>query len=189
MRTRIALLPFLAVAVAAIAGAASATGQASDMLPFHSEVAIQQFQQVPVPAGLCTEPLPPGLSYLWLTKADGTHTSTHLGTGPYHIELCVFGVLTDPSAPPPANGTGMGWVVAQQVYTAANGDGLLGTGAFIGVTAPPGTPGWQLIESLTFLDGGTGRFQFAEGQGQGLIDPAGGGAVYDGWIRYGSRDK
>jgi len=179
----------LLVALAAVAGAATTAGEAGDMLPFHSEAAILQFHQVPVPAGRCTEPLPAGLSYLWLTKGNGTHTSTHLGTGPFDFELCVYGVLTDPGAPPPANGIPMGWLDAELIWTAANGDQLLGTAAFIGFTAPPPTPGWKFIESLTFLDGGTGRFTFAGGSGQGLVENTGAAAVYDGWTRYGNTDK
>jgi hypothetical protein len=189
MRKLFAVLLFvLAFALAAVAGAATAEGEAGDMLPFHSEAAIPQYQQVPIPAGRCTEPLPPGLSYLWLTRGNGTHTSTHLGTGPFHVELCVYGLLTDPSAPPPANGIPMGFH-AELTFTAANGDQLLVRGALIGFTAPPPTPGWQFIESLTFLDGGTGRFAFVEGTGQGLIENTGATAVYHGWFRYGKTDK
>jgi hypothetical protein len=170
-------------------GVAQAEGHSGDALRFHSEVTILNFEQVPVPAGRCTEPLPPGLSYLWLTKATGTATSTHLGTGPYYIELCVYGLLTNPAVPPPGNGIPMGWLTDVEIWTAANGDQLLGTGELIGFTAPPPTPGFQFIESLTFLDGGTGRFAFAEGTGQGIIDPVTGAAVYDGWIRYGKKGK
>ena len=189
MRARIFMLFLLAFALAAVAGAATAQGRAQEGLPFHSNVTIPEFQQVPVPAGRCTDPPPPGLSYLWLTQANGTHTSTHLGTGPYHIELCVYGLLTNPAALPPANGIPMGWITDVQIWTAANGDQLLGDGALIGFTAPPPTPGWQFIESLSFLDGGTGRFAFAEGTGRGLVENTGAFAVYDGWIRYGMKDK
>lgn len=184
------LLPLflLALALAAVAGASTAEGDAGDMLPFHSEVTILQFQQVPVPAGRCTDPLPEGLSHLWLTRMDGTQTSTHLGTGPFHLELCAYGLLTNPDAPPPGNGIPTGYD-AEEIFTAANGDQLLDMGAFIGFTAPPPTPGWQYIESMTFLDGGTGRFAFAEGTGQCLVDPVTLAAVCDGWIRYGKTDK
>ena len=193
MRARILPLFLLALAISVAAPAAASNGsnqsQATGVLPFHAEVAVLQLQQVPVPAGRCTEPLPPGISYLWLTQANGTQTSTHLGTGPYHIELCVYGLLTDPAAPPPANGIPMGWIVDVQIFTAANGDQLRATGELIGFTAPPPTPGWQFVESLSFLDGGTGRFEHAEGTGQGVIEQTGAAAVYDGWIRYGEKEK
>jgi len=189
MKKLFALLLFLlALALTAVAGAATTAGDASDTLPFHSEIAIHQIQYVPIPAGRCTEP-PEGLSYLFLARGNGTHTSTHLGAGPFRIEHCVYGLLTDPGAPPPANGIPMGYDAGERIFTAANGDQLLGTAAFIGFTAPPPTPGWQFIESLTFLDGGTGRFEFAEGTGQCLIDNTDLSAVCDGWIRYGKTDK
>jgi hypothetical protein len=188
VRARILLLFLLTFTLAAVAGAATAAGEANDTLPFHSEVTILQFQQVPVPAGRCTDPLPEGLSYLWLSRFDGTHTSTHLGTGPLHIEVCAYGVLTNPGVPPPGNGIPTGYH-AEEIFTAANGDQLLEKAEFIGFTAPPPTPGWQYIESMTFLDGGTGRFEFAEGTGQCLIDPTSLAAVCDGWIRYGMTDK
>lgn len=161
---------------------------AAPQLPFHSEIT-WQIQQLPIPAGTCTRELEPGLDYLWLSSGVGTATSTHLGTGPYEIQLCIFGTLTDPGAPPGQNGIPSGWYVAHQAWTAANGDRLLGTGEMIGFTAAPGTPGFKFIESLRFLDGGTGRFAFAEGEGQGLIDPENGTAVYDGWIRYGKKER
>jgi hypothetical protein len=62
-----------------------------------------------------------------------------------------------------------------------------GDGRLLGFTAPPGTPGFKFIESLTFLDGGTGRFEHAEGIGTGIVDPVAQTAVYDGWIRYGKK--
>lgn len=46
-----------------------------------------------------------------------------------------------------------------------------GQGVLVGFTTPPGTPGFKFIETFTFLDGGTGRFEYAEGTGMGFIDP------------------
>jgi hypothetical protein len=166
-------------------GSAPVTGR---VLPFHSEVT-WQVEQVPVPEGRCTEPLPDGLAYLWLSRIPGVAHTTHLGTGSYYVELCVYGILTNPDAPPPANGIPMGWYADVQIWTAANGDELKATGRMIGFTSAPGTPGFKFIESLTFLDGGTGRFAFAEGTGTGLVDPVAQTAVYDGWIRYGRNEK
>jgi hypothetical protein len=38
---------------------------------------------------------------------------------------------------------------------------------------------------LRFVNGGTGRFEYAEGEGTGLFDVVAQTAVYDGWIHYG----
>jgi hypothetical protein len=161
---------------------------AGEMVPFHSE-AVWQFEQMPIPAGHCTQGVPDGLSYLWFSKIFGTASSTHLGTGPYEIDLCLYGTLTDPAAAPPNNGVPMGWYAERQVWTAANGDQLRATGALIDFTAPPGTPGFKFVESLSFLDGGTGRFEHAQGSGEGIVDPVAQTAVYDGLIRYGMKQK
>jgi hypothetical protein len=160
----------------------------SEGLPFHSEV-VWEFEQVPIPAGHCTQAIPSEFSYLWFSRIRGTATSTHLGTGPYEIDLCLYGILTDPEAAPPNNGIPMAWYAERQIWTAANGDELKATGALIGFTAPPGTPGFKFIESLTFLSGGTGRFVDAEGSGQGIVDSTAQTAVYDGRIRYGNKQK
>ena len=161
---------------------------AGQQVPFHSEVA-WEFEQLPIPMGRCAQAVPDGLSYLWFSQIVGTATSTHLGTGPYEIDLCLYGILTDPGADPPNNGIPMGWYADRQVWTAANGDQLKATGALIGFTAPPGTPGSKFIESLSFLDGGTGRFEYAAGSGRGLVDSTAQTAVYDGVIRYGRQQN
>ncbi len=155
-------------------------------LPFHSEMT-WQVEQVPVPADKCTRELP-GLSLLWLSQISGTATSSHLGTGPYYAELCMFGILTAPDSPPPDNGIPLNWYIQTQTWTAANGDRLMATGELAGFTTPPDDPNLKFIENLRFLDGGTGRFEFAEGEGTGIVDPAG-TCVYDGWIRYGRKQK
>lgn len=162
---------------------AGVAARSTERLPFHSEIR-WQVEQVPIPEGRCTRPLPPGMSYLWLSRINGTHVSTHLGKGPYAIEICIYGQLTDPTAPPGQNGIPMGWYAVMQVWTAANGDTLQATGELIGFTAPPPTPGFKFIESLRFLDGGTGRFEHAQGEGTGLVDPVAQTAVYEGWIAY-----
>ena len=164
------------------------TQLADARLPFHSEMK-WGFRQVPVPAGRCTEPLPPGLVYLWMTELSGTAESTHLGSGPVEGSLCIYGQLTEPAAPPPDNGVPFGWQDGHVVLTAANGDQLKLTARSTGVTAPPGTPGFKFIEEVRFVDGGTGRFLFATGEATGYVDPVGMAAVYDGWIRYGRKEK
>jgi hypothetical protein len=164
-------------------------GETDAALPFHSEI-VWEVEQVPMPAGTCPRALPEepaGLSYLWLSRVRGTATSTHLGRGPYYAELCVYGSLTNPGAAPPENGIPSGWYVDVEIWTAANGDQLRGSGGLIGFTAPPDTPGFKFIESLTFLNGGTGRFEYAEGSGTGIIDPVAQTAVFDGHIRYGKK--
>lgn len=160
----------------------------TEALPFHSEV-VWEFEQIPIPAGHCTQAIPDEFSHLWFSRIWGTATSTHLGTGPYEIDLCLYGTLTNPEGAPPDNGIPMGWYAERQVWTAANGDELKATGGLIGFTEPPGTPGFKFIESLTFLNGGTGRFVYAEGSGQGIVDPTAQTAVYDGTIRYGKKQK
>ncbi len=172
----------------ALTQGAQVASSSTTRLPFHSEV-VWHAEQVPVPEGRCTKPVPEGLTVLWLSRIAGAADTTHLGTGPYYVELCVYGQLTSPGAPPPGNGIPMGWYPDVQMWTAANGDKLMGTGELLGFTAPPGTPGSKFIESLRFLDGGTGRFEYAEGEGRGLVDVVAGTAVYDGWIRYGKKDN
>lgn len=166
---------------------AALTPGAGEQLPFHSEMTWQVAQES-VPAGSCTREIS-GLSLLWLSKISGTATSTHLGTGPYYAELCMYGILTNPGAPPPGNGIPMNWYIQTQMWTAANGDRLMATGELAGLATPPDDPNLKFIENLRFLDGGTGRFEFAEGEGTGIVDPVGLTTVYDGWIRYGRRQK
>jgi hypothetical protein len=168
---------------AAQAKAPTATAAAGDAaLPFHSEMAWTNTVSAPQPG--CNRSLPAGVSHLWLSHVTGTATSTHLGTGPYEADLCVTGTLTDPQGPPGKNGAPSGWYVIREVWVADNGDRLLATGEMVGVTAPPGTPGSRFIDSVRFLDGGTGRFELAAGEGKGYIDAATQRAVYDGTIRF-----
>lgn len=154
-------------------------------VPFHSEITWHRLDQLPVPPGRCTEALPGGLSYLWFTNEYGTATSTHLGTGPYYVELCVFGMLTNPGLPPPQNGIPMGFNSIVQVWTAANGDQLRAKGTLIGVIT---SPALVFVDSLVFQDG-TGRFANAVGEGIGYVTPDPqtsqvGREVYDAWILY-----
>jgi len=159
--------------------------QSSDVrLPFHSEMT-WQMRQMPLPSGRCSEPLPEGLSYLWLTQLSGTAESTHLGKGPVEGTICIYGYLTSPETPPPGNGTPLGWQDGRIELSAANGDRLMLTARSTGVTAPPGTPGFKFVEEVRFMNGGSGRFRFATGEATGYVDPVTSSAVYDGWIRYG----
>jgi len=156
-------------------------------VPFHAE-AVFELQQVAVPPGRCAQPTPEGTTVLWMSHASsGDVTITHLGSGRLEDDMCVFGTLLDPGGAPGQNGIPSGWYVDREVWTAANGDQLLARGELVGFTAPPGTPGAKFIESIRFQDGGTGRFAFAEGEGQWLVDMATMNAVADGWIRYGRK--
>jgi hypothetical protein len=154
--------------------------------PFHSECSLDHVQ-VPLPAGCCTDPLPDGMRYLWLTRITGRANSTYLGRGTAEGSTCIYGQLTDPGADPPANGIPRGWQNGVLVFTAANGDQLHAADIHTtGFTAPPGTPGFKFIEAGVFVNGGTGRFQHAEGEFTAAVDPVTKIAVYDGWIRFGN---
>jgi hypothetical protein len=158
-------------------------------LPFHSECSWDHVQ-VPLPAGRCTDPLPHGMRYLWLSRITGTTNSTYLGRGTAEGSTCIYGQLTDPGADPPANGIPMGWQNGVLMFTAANGDQLHAADIHTtGFTAPPGTPGRKFIEAGVFVDGGTGRFQHAEGEFTAAVDPVTRVAVYDGWIRFGKIEE
>jgi len=142
-------------------------------------------RQVPMPEGRGKDPLPQGLSYLWLTELWGTATGTHLGVGGFEGSICLYGRLTRPEATPPGNGVPLGWQDGRIVLVAADGDRLVAKVRSTGATAPPGAPDFQFIEEVSFTDGGTGRFRCAEGEAVGYVDPVKQTAVYDGWIRYG----
>jgi hypothetical protein len=160
----------------------------SPELPFHAEM-VWDKNMISPPADRCSRTLPEGVTHLWLSEITAPITATHLGAGRFEADLCIFGTLGNADAPPGQNGTPMGWYAIREVWTAANGDRLLSTGEMIGFTAPPGTPGFKFIESLQFIDGGTGRFEYAEGEGKGLVQGGIRTAVYDGWIRYGKKEK
>jgi hypothetical protein len=155
-------------------------------LRFRSEVDFH-FRQVPVPAGGCRG-TPPAGEYLWLTEFWGTGTATHLGEVRLEGTLCVFGELTTPGADPPGNGTPSGYH-GDFVWVAADGDRLLGTFRFTGFTGDPGTPGSALTEAVRFVDGGTGRFQFAEGEATARVSEADRRYTCEGWIRFGRQER
>jgi hypothetical protein len=159
-------------------GTQAAAAPAADpvALPFHSEV-IWEKTMNQVPAGHCARTLPAGLVYKWLTHNEGTHVSTHLGSGAYENYLCVFGTAQAPT----------GWYAEVIRWTAANGDLLLGTSEFQHWTGAPGRS--IAVETVTFHDGGTGRFRFAEGDGMSGINAPERTAVYDGTLRYGKKNK
>jgi hypothetical protein len=143
-------------------------------VPFHSELAWQKVEGTQI--SLCTHPLPAGKIYLMRNTVTATAVSTHLGTGDYEGHTCVYGT---PAAPE-------GWF-SDVRWTAANGDMLLANAAFRQWTGIPGKS--VAIEDVTFMSGGTGRFEFAEGQAVCYVNAPGRTAVYDGALRYGKKEK
>lgn len=154
-------------------------------VPFHSEIVWQKQFVVAIPEGRCTGVLPPGMSYLYFARLTGTGHSTHLGRTTFEGTHCVFGRLTNPTAPPPANGIAGGWNEERLELTAANGDLLLVNATLVGPSGQPGTVDFHYIETGAFVDGGTGRFRHAEGELTALIYPLTKLVVFDGSIRYG----
>jgi hypothetical protein len=172
-----AKVPTAPGALQAPAAVLSASQSSTDevQVPFHSEVAWQKFEGTQV--ALCTLPLPDGKVYLMRNTQTGTAVSTHLGTGQFLGHTCVYG--TRAKGPE-------GWF-GEVEWTSANGDVLRATSAFVRWT---GTPGKSIaIEQVTFRDGGTGRFQFAEGTGTCDVNAPGRTATYDGSLRYGKKQK
>ena len=153
----------------------SPSSSADVEVPFHSEVAWQKVEGTQV--SLCTLPLPEGKVYLMRNTETGTAVSTHLGTGEFLGHTCVYG--TREKGPE-------GWF-GEVEWTAANGDVLRATSAFIRWT---GTPGQSVaLEQVTFRDGGTGRFQYAEGTGTCYVNAPGRMATYEASLRYGEKEK
>jgi hypothetical protein len=144
-------------------------------VPFHSDVEWSKVEGSQV--ALCTVPLPEGKVYLMRNTLYGTAVSTHLGTGTFLGHTCVYG--TRERGPE-------GWLMDVR-WTAANGDTLLATGEFIRWM---GTPGRSVaLERVTFQDGGTGRFEFAEGTGTCYVNAPGRTATYEASLRYGKKEK
>lgn len=143
--------------------------------PFHSDVDWSKVEGSEV--SLCTVPLPEGKVYLMRNTLSGPAVSTHLGSGTFLGHTCVYG--TRERGPE-------GWLMDVR-WTAANGDTLLATAEFIRWT---GTPGQSIaLERVTFQDGGTGRFQFAEGTGTCYVNAPQRTAVYEATLRYGKKEK
>jgi hypothetical protein len=149
-------------------------------VPFHSEVTWTKAEGSIT--ALCTHTPPAGTVYLQRNTITGEAISTHLGKGEYEGHTCVYGT-------PPTTTTGpifKGWIDDVR-WTAANGDVLLAVSEFQRWTGAFGAS--TAIEKVTFLDGGTGRFQYAEGEGMSYVDAPGKTALYDGTLRYGKKQK
>jgi hypothetical protein len=164
----------------AVTEPSSTPGESMIEVPFRSEI-VWEKTMTGVPTGHCSQTLPEGLIYLWLTHNEGIAVSSHLGTGAYENYLCVFGSVVEGKPAP------QGWYAESIRWTAANGDVLLATSVFQRWT---GTPGKSIaIDNVTFHDGGTGRFQFAAGEGTAYVNAPARTALYEGALRYGRKEK
>jgi hypothetical protein len=162
----------------------SSTPSASDVeVPFHSELTWEKIPGSDI--SLCTHSLPAGKVYLQRNTNKGMAVSTHLGAGAYENHTCVYGTPGNPG-PPATPPRPEGWF-ADVRWTAANGDILLATSDFLYWTGKPGQS--VAVDRVTFHDGGTGRFQFAEGEGMAYVDAPARTAVYEGTLRYGKKEK
>jgi hypothetical protein len=163
--------------------AAASTAAASDAeVPFHSEITWTKVVNGGAPdscQGLHGNP-PAGMGYLMRNTSEGLAVSTHLGAGDFEIHTCVYGTVAS-GRPAPA-----GWF-ADMRWTAANGDALSATSAFLYWTGQPGRS--VAVDSVTFQNGGTGRFAFAEGDGMSYVNAPERTAVYEGTLRYGKKEK
>ena len=157
-----------------VSGPMSTPAAGDSLVPFHSELTWEKIPGSDV--SLCTHPLPDGKIYLMRNTNRGIAVSMHLGTGEYENHTCVYGTLGKPE----------GWF-ADIRWTAANGDVLLATSDFLYWTGKPGQS--VAVDTVMFQDGGTGRFQYAEGEGMCYVDAPARTAVYEGALRYGKKDK
>ena len=165
----------------ASAAATSAEAKAVE-LPFHSEITWTKVVNGGAAGpcqGLHGNP-PEGMVYLMRNTSEGPSVSTHLGAGEFQIRTCVYGRIVEGRRVP------LGWL-ADMHWTAANGDVLMATSRFLYWTGQPGRS--VAVDSVTFQNGGTGRFAFAEGDGMSYVNALEGTAVYEGTLRYGKKEK
>lgn len=163
-------------AVTGLGATGPSTPSASQVeVPFHSELTWDKFTSSP-DVSACTRTPPTGKVYLFRNTNTGIAVTTHLGTGAYENHTCVYGTTAGPA----------GWF-ADIRWTAANGDVLLATSDFLYWTGQPGRS--VAVDRVTFQSGGTGRFQYAEGEGMSYVNAPERTAVYDGTLRYGKKEK
>ena len=166
------------------AGSGSTATQAVEV-PFHSEITWTKVVNGG-DAGPCLAlhgDAPGGMVYLMRNTSEGPAVSSHLGAGEFEIHTCVYGWVVD-GKPAPA-----GWL-ADMRWVAANGDELLATSKFVTWAMESGAR--FAVDKVTFQNGGSGRFQAAEGEAESRVyvsGPLAGHAIYDGSLRYGKRDK
>ena len=161
-------------ALQSTAGATAAHAAAAEV-PFHSELVWTKTEGSLT--SLCTRPLPAGKVYLQRNTIQASAVSTHLGEGPFEGHTCVYGT---------AEGGPEGWF-ADMRWTAANGDVLLGVSEFQRWTGVPGRS--VAIDTVTFIDGGTGRFAYATGDGMSYVNAPERTTMYEGTLRYGRMNK
>jgi len=169
-------------ALQSTAGASAAPTTTSEEVPFHSELAWTKVVNGgdPGPCQGLHGSAPDGMVYLMRNTSEGLAVTTHLGAGNYEIHTCVYGRVVDGRRTP------AGWL-ADMHWTAANGDVLQATSEFLYWTGQPGRS--VAVDRVTFQDGGTGRFAFAEGSGMGYVNAPEGTAVFDGTLRFGKKQK
>jgi hypothetical protein len=155
--------------------AAAAPGAKIVEVPFHSELVWTKTEGSLT--SLCTRPLPAGKVYLQRNTIQASAVSTHLGPGEYEGHTCVYG--TKELGPE-------GWF-GDMRWMADNGDVLLGVSEFQQWTGVPGRS--VAIEKVSFIDGGTGRFLFAEGEGISHVNAPERTTMYEGTLRYGRKNK
>jgi len=162
--------------------AAAAPADRTVEVPFHSEIAWTKVVNGGDPSpcqGLHGNP-PDGMVYLMRNTSEGLAVTTHLGAGDFQTHTCVYGrIVNDKPAP-------AGWL-ADMRWTAANGDVLLATSRFLYWTGQPGRS--VAVDSVTFQNGGTGRFAFADGDGMGYVNAPERTALFEGTLRYGRKEK
>ena len=165
--------PHAFAAPAAPTAVGANTSPSSADLPFRSEIVWTKTEGSEI--SLCTHPLPAGKVYLMRNHQTGTAVTTHLGAGEFEGHTCVYGA-TRPE----------GWF-GEWRWTAANGDVLLATSEFQYWTGVPGKS--IAVDTVTFQDGGTGRFLVAEGEGMAYVNAPARTAVFEGLLRYGRKEK
>ena len=157
----------------------SVVGMSTADVPFHSEIVWTKVEGSDI--SLCDRPAPAGKVYLRRNTQTGTHVTTHLGEGDFLGHTCVYGIVTPDGRP-----VFQGWL-ADFEWTAANGDVLKATSEFQYWT---GVPGQSIaVDAVTFHDGGTGRFEYVQGEGMAYVNAVARTAMFEGAIRYGKKDK
>lgn len=154
------------IALAFLAGALffaplSAVGGGKNLVPFHTETAGYllpfNFDRDDI-AARCPD-TPEGKLTLWISSFEGSGTATHTGLSYVTASHCSYGVYDEVNEEFVFDGTyGQGRIT----ITAANGDVLLANyDDGISYEVEPGLVAF--MDTITFIDGGTGRFKYASG--------------------------
>ncbi|MBT8107874.1 MAG: hypothetical protein KJP17_06540 [Gammaproteobacteria bacterium] len=159
-----------------LAGPVVADKKFSQLLPIHGSFSGQllEFNFLPdVIANRCPD-TPADKDVIWVASFEGWGNITHLGRTYFYAEHCSYGT---PGLPPIPDGTyGQG----EFMMIAANGD-VLKAEYGDGIAYPLEPPAAGFEDTITFIDGGTGRFRFASGEayevGSVNLPPLGDGAL------------